>query len=419
MQREQFDSHQIWAATRTALDRAREIEPLDDVESKELERIQFIMDYVMSHQDMGTVYAAFFTQQMLDTPLPYVTQVNEMLAYRHATAGHRAQTTQAVPQAEAMLFYMASWPRRYAKGGQVNQMSTLFENLLERQAEELEARKSKQAEVIRHLNKLQEAGDERADEVRSALSDLETVGRKVSIQIEAASGRIDEVVQNGLTTIDGLKQKNSEMFQDWVEGIDAEWRDDYKKYFDAIAAKRKRADEELESLKATVAEHEKLTSLSAADTLAQHFMKQAASSSWISLGLFVLGFLFLIAAAVPFGILLTEAGDLSDTSWPGIVLRLSFGVLAGSAATVAIRLGGRFSNEATASKRMEMELRTFGPFLATVAEQKDVDTARLELIDRAFGKSYVTQLSNKADEDTVPVSGLTQIIEAIGRLTPK
>lgn len=417
MQRLEFDSHPVWVTASAILERVEGIEPADADETTELERIAFLVTYLLEHKDMAAQYGAFFTKPMLDAPVANLNQANSYLSSRESTPANRAQTKQAIPQVEAILTHMAPWPRRYGRGAQVSQMTTLFEDLLARQGTHLREQEERQIEVIGHLEALDTAGEERHQAVLKSLETVEASGQKVSDQIDAASGRIDEVVQTGLKTIDGLKEKNNESYSKWLEGIDGAWRDDYKRYFESVQAHQKDADEALASLKKTVQEHQNLTTLSAADTLAKHFASQSTSSHKASVLLFVLGFLFLVAAAAPFVPLLFDQGDTA--SWPSIVLRLSFGVLAGSAATVAFRLGGRFSNEATSSQRMEMELPTFGPFLATVTGQDNVDAARLELVDRAFGKSYIAHLGQSQDEDSVPVAGLTDIINAIARVANK
>ena len=64
---------------------------------------------------------------------------------------------------------------------------------------------------------------------------------------------------------------------------------------------------------------------------------------------------------------------------------------------------------------MGLELQTFDPFLANVSEAAMVDTARLELVDRAFGKSYVPTESSK-EEDVIAVSTMSQILGAITKV---
>ncbi|MGV0110536.1 hypothetical protein [Arthrobacter sp. CP30] len=418
MKRSEFDSHPLWKMVEDALDQVESIEPVDGDEAVELERIQFLLDYVLSHREMGTAYAAFFTGPMLDSLVSHVQQVSSYMANRVSTTQYRAHTTSAIPYAESLLVDMAPWPRRYAKGAAVTQMNTLFEDLLEMQAKHLKQQEVRQANVLQRFDSIEDSMLEKQNATQVSLGRVEASAMKVSDQIVAASTRIDQVVQTGLETIDGMKAQNSDAFKEWRVQTDNQWKADYNRIEKDLVLRNAQADDALLKLQGTISDYEKLSSLGAADVLAKHFATASRNARLSSSGLFVLGFIFLIAAAIPFIPLILTAVD-SPPSWESIGVRASFGVLAGSAAAVAIRLGSRFSNEATAGKRMEMELRTFGPFLATNADQENVDSARLELVDRAFGKSYIAHLGAKPDEDTVPVSGLTDIINAISRVTGK
>ncbi len=64
---------------------------------------------------------------------------------------------------------------------------------------------------------------------------------------------------------------------------------------------------------------------------------------------------------------------------------------------------------------MDLELRSFGPFLANVTEKDNVDAARIELLDRAFGKAYGAPDADDKEE-VVQVSTIMQIINAASKL---
>ncbi|MHA7220009.1 hypothetical protein ACX80L_14120 [Arthrobacter sp. MDT1-48-3] len=415
MKRSEFDSHPIWNQATTLLGQADALKAVDADEQGQLDRIHLIIDYVLTHRDMASTYAAFFTGSMLDPAAAHIQQATSYIASRASSPQNRAQTTSAVTYVEAVLIDMAPWPRRYAKGGVVTQLNTLFEDLLERQNEHLVKQEQRQIEVLSHLDAIADEARQLSLQTEATLHEVAASGQKVATQIDAAAVRIDEVVQTGIKTIDGLKDKNTTSFSEWKQSADDELKAVFEEMNKDIDAGQKEVTAKLEHLRKTAKDYDSLTTADAAGVLAQHFATESRTTRTTSLTLLIAGFVFLIAAAAPFVPLLFE-NDETPPTWQSIVLRLSFGALAASAATVAIRLGSRFSAEATASKRMEMELRTFGPFLAANTDQENVDAARLELIDRAFGKSYIAHLGGRPDEDTVPVSGLTDIINAIGRV---
>jgi hypothetical protein len=89
-------------------------------------------------------------------------------------------------------------------------------------------------------------------------------------------------------------------------------------------------------------------------------------------------------------------------------------VLLGSAAAVAVRVGGRFLAQASQTKQKELEFRAFEPFTANVGDREAVDTARLELVDRSFGRT-ASASSDDGKSDAVEVSTLARLLESLGK----
>ena len=83
-------------------------------------------------------------------------------------------------------------------------------------------------------------------------------------------------------------------------------------------------------------------------------------------------------------------------------------VLVGTA-TVAIRMGASLQRRSAEYKRLALELRTMGPFLAAVEDTESVDQARLDLVNRTFGQGYAPSKDERQD-DAVPVTVLQQLI---------
>jgi hypothetical protein len=170
----------------------------------------------------------------------------------------------------------------------------------------------------------------------------------------------------------------------------------------------------LKSLKEKETEYANISAAAGGAKLANEFNTEATSGQELGLRLYMIGFGVLVLAALPLVLWLfwPPISQQGDGIWPHFLIRISLGVLGASAATVLIRLGSRFVTGATASKRMALELQTFGPFLANVKDKETVDSARLELVDRAFGKSYAPGESDSKD-DAVPVSAFAHILDLV------
>jgi hypothetical protein len=170
----------------------------------------------------------------------------------------------------------------------------------------------------------------------------------------------------------------------------------------------------LERLRESEKDFETLSKAAATDKLAGHFAAEAKSGRRLAIILYVVGAVFIAAAASPLFLLLVPGnlGTDIETRWEQIVIRAGIGVAAASVATVAIRLGGRFLSSANVAKRMELDLKTFGPFLADV-NQIEADKARINLVERALGRPI--ESGQDLREDSVSVAGMTQLLEVAAK----
>ena len=68
---------------------------------------------------------------------------------------------------------------------------------------------------------------------------------------------------------------------------------------------------------------------------------------------------------------------------------------------------------------MELELRAIGPFLANVEKAGKVDDARIELVSKAFGKTYSDSNATARDkkDESIPVTTASQLIDLVERIS--
>lgn len=128
-----------------------------------------------------------------------------------------------------------------------------------------------------------------------------------------------------------------------------------------------------------------------------------------------IGILLLVGAATFLFFTILGVGPTDAVSWEWVSLKLGIAVTAIGASTIAIRLGGRFIHNSAINKRVELELRAIGPFLADVGDGTSaVGQAKLLFVQRAFGRTW--EGDEKHDEDEVSATAVTKIIEAAGNL---
>ncbi|MCY7413781.1 MAG: hypothetical protein LH471_12220 [Salinibacterium sp.] len=416
MLRSEFDQHPLWVTTQqiaatAALVRAEQ----EPAEVPKLETILFYVSHAESFQEIATTSSALFSGEMLEAVnVPFTAAANS-LQFRLANgAAQTAHLDVAAAQAEASLIPMGPWPRPYGKGGQVTQMNTLFEGLLESQRLSVEALRGAHTDLREEVTSFEAKAAERQLVLESSLARMQAEGESVTEMVTAEKARIDQVVANGLSAVGAIETANTERYKAWKAEQEAKFVADFAPLQVDIRARLAASEEVYEKLRSTNEQFENLSAIAAGETIANNFEKEASWGRTTGIAMYSVGGAFLLAAAVPLVWLLFEAGlDVNGTpQWGLITVRLAIGILAGSAATVIIRLGARLISNANASKRMELELRSIGPFLANVVEPTDVDKARIALVTRAFGQISGDTPGDGKDE-SVSVTSIAQILELV------
>ena len=428
MLRADFDNHPLWS-TLTNIDGqlGQIVGDHEPTELPDVERVRTQMAYVRSFDVVASTRAAFFHPQMLDNVYTVWNQVTNELSNRTANGVNYSNfTTQAAATAESALLQMAPWPRPYGKGGEVKQMNTLFEQLLEAQRVSIEALQEEHARLRKEIEQYATEVEDKRDEVVENLGSTETRLTELDSTIEDQKTELSQAVMAAEAAVAALSDVNAEAYKEWRVEREREFGSDFDPLREQISKKLESAKDEYLELLSAKEKYTKLVSAIAADEVAAQFETEAAWGRKIGNHFYLLGFGLLVLAAVPLVWLIFEGSKTSagTVDWTAIIVRLAIGILAGSAATVAIRLGGRLINNANAIKRMELELRAIGPFLANVADKPKVDDAFVDLVAKAFGNTYAETGSTggkDAQEDKTPVTTVAQVIDLIekaGKLSP-
>lgn len=419
MLRSEFDQHPLWTRAETIRSMADNVRSQGKPEELPLlERIEFYVGHVESFRSMPTTTMPFFTQQMLDNVLAALSDPENGLQNRLNMGSGSGYLEAAATTTENVLNVMGNWPRPPLRGGQVQATSTLFEDLLEVQRKSIAALIEQHDRFRGEINELDLRVEQRKDEALSQLDELRATALQIGQTVDEQKTRIDRVAEAGSASIDNLRTTNSEQYKAWIEEQQQRFTADFNPLRKAIDDDLRSANERLEALKNTEVQFANLASVAAGQTMANHFEKEAKFSRRAGFIAYGFGFVFLIGAAIPLIFLLFDPSlDRSGTiEWGRIIVRIALATVAGSAATVVIRLGGRLLGDAGRAKRMELELRAFDPFMSNVADRDAVDVARVELVDRTFGRA-----AGVIDEksEVLPVSTFTTILQAASRLVGK
>ncbi|WP_435746007.1 hypothetical protein [Microbacterium sp. PMB16] len=422
MLRSDFDSHALWGVLDRIDDQLTAI--VDEHQPAEMpfiERIKAQMAYVRSFDVVASTRAAFFHPQMLAPVQTVWESVENSLSTRVGSGIDYANyLQQAADQAEAGLLQMAAWPRPYGRGGEVNQMNTLFEQLLEAQRISIDALNTEHEKLRNEMTDYDARVESKRDAVSAELLEAQAKLESLQATIEEQKSELTVAVAEAESAVEALDEKNSAAYKEWRSAREAAFNEDFQPLRDSAAKRLDAAEAEYAELIGAKEKYTKLVSAIAADEVASQFESEADWGRRVGNRFYLLGFALLLVATVPL-ILLIFDGTKSDdgtVDWTAIITRAAIGILAGSAATVAIRLGSRLINNANAIKRMELELRAIGPFLANVSEKPKVDDAFIELVGKAFGNTYAETTSTggkDSTDDKTSVTTLAQLLELIDK----
>lgn len=319
---------------------------------------------------------------------------------------------QAIVYAQQATVQQGNWPHAYPSPAEERLEVAVVDALLERTRDVDDEVRSRLNALITDID----AADERLASVLNSITQAETNVRSLVQQatdaVTAEKTRIGSVIDDGKSTIAGFEKVLRARLEKWQTSLTDEFRGSTQTLRDDQTRLYQEAVGEYESLAHTINDYQALVQADSADRLARHYedaSRRASRSGW---ALTVSGLIVLLLAIVPLVLVLLQPlwqPGATEPSWQSLVARIGIGAILVGAATVAIRLGTGFQRTATDYKRLAMELRTMGPFLAAVADTESVDQARLDLVNRTFGQVYGTQRDEKLEE-AVPVSVLQQLL---------
>ncbi|GAA2748749.1 hypothetical protein [Amnibacterium kyonggiense] len=416
MLRSEFDQHPLWQ-------RINQIHSLvDDVRNQEqptdlpaIERIELYVRRVEGYRRIAGE-ATFFTNSMLESANSALADAVNGLTNRLTYGATGGYIEAAAIAAENVLNVLGPWPRPTPKAF-AESTSALFEELLETQRRNIDALTDRHAGLLAQVDEISAVAQARHDSEQSQLDVLVAEARDVAATVDNEKARIDKIAQSGSEMVESVRASSKEAYETWLKEQAARFKADFEPLSKEISQSLETARTKLEQLKQTEEQYANLAAVAAGQTLANHFQDEAKFNRWAGFIAYSLGFLFLVGAAVPLVYLLFDPSlDRSGTiEWGRIVVRAVLAVVAGSAATVVIRLGARLLGDAGQSKRMELELRAFDPFMSSMTDRDAVDAARVDLVDRTFGRSAGTTAAEEKGE-VLPVGTFTQIIAAVAKL---
>jgi hypothetical protein len=254
--------------------------------------------------------------------------------------------------------------------------------------------------TTRRLHSTEEKLAEAEASVEALRGELAAAQDATSAAIEQRQGEVEQrlteiegVAQAASQRVEQQAQEQAQAYQQEVARRDEDLEERWQGFEERT---RSRTDEFVADLSRITDEGKDMVGALGVASVANNFGKDAARESKAYWGLFGLTFVLSVGAVVCAALAATHAGD--DVKRLVTKLGLSL-VLGGVAAFTGHEAHDRRQNEKL-SRRTELELRTFGPFVEPLPEKEKV-RERIVMARRTFGQAQPRSRESEPDTDVI------------------
>jgi hypothetical protein len=253
MLRSEFDNYPLWNTIERIESAAQQIKEEGHApDVPPLETVLFYVRHVRSFRELATTSSALFSAAMLEPVARVMTSVENSLNFRMTNGTqYVSQLTDAAVTAETSLMHMGPWPRPYARGGQVTQISTLFEDLLELQRSSVAALEQSHINLQAEIVEWETAGAATVAKTSDSLEAFRAAGEAIAADITSEQVRIDNVVTEGLNRVSSIETENTDRYKAWIANREAEFLKEFLPLKEQIVEDLVTSRETLDRLKET------------------------------------------------------------------------------------------------------------------------------------------------------------------------
>jgi cell division septum initiation protein DivIVA len=404
MQKQEFDEHPLWNAIDQTLEALLETEDAaPPAEAPARERIRFVAVLARSYKEIDP---ALFSRTMIDA-------VHPLWAQAAAYIGQSHDIPSAVNQVEATLVSIGAWPQPVAKGGAAAKANRLFNEYVKEAERVLDAVKRSAEQDRTHSESERLRQDSIISQMQVNLDQLTAQLLAQTAKITADETRLDTALNRNNETFIAAQTTREEKYQEWLNTQEESFTETVQPYLNTLKDKEMEGTEHLQALEDLRDKTEKVAGDATGAMLARDYGSYSRRE-WISgVVSYVGGFSLLVATAAYLLRTLSGIGEDDNVSWQFVSLKLGATVTGAGAAAVAFGLGARFLHRANLNKRVELELRAIGPFLADVDDVDALKKAKTDFIDRSFGHAWEAQ--QKGGKDSINVSALESLLTVFAK----
>lgn len=399
MNRDQFNSHQLWDTLQEVEFKLSEIDALGDVDiSTSLNDLRELRAFNVSLRETDQLFLV--GAQLLDEALNAWKQVLTGLHnYIQNPQGHRQHLEYArTSYLEQVRNPLLLFPRP-EESGPKKAASTRAANAYIEQIEEARGLLFDQIHALREeRDELLKTHQASVAELTVSIESVRAETKDLSARIDGDENRISAALIESNEAFNKSQSDRQDRFSKWLEQQEESFLEEAQPQHENIMHASDRATEALKEVEALRTSVVDMSNLASGDILGDAYKKSAL---WDRVAGYLGYLLGMLAGAAGVWVVLNAFGSVqAGLSWPQVALKLGLTTGIGGIAAMAFRFGGQALTRATAFKRQELELRALTPFLQDVDGS---DEAKLTFVRQAFGQAWHTETrSDKSDDAETP-----------------
>ncbi len=396
-----FRDHAVWQQLGTLDVRLAETESWADQSDPNLVAIRWLASALHSHQDPA---------DSLPYPLSILDGLNNNLAGINTaltdanTSEHIANLGTVGSQIDSATQQVGVLPP-VTNRDPARQASRTFLEYRESVEGALTRLNSRASEIKRLLQQHAKEAKEQGTDADQRLTALKASVDQLQAKIAQDETRLDAALTNTNDSFNQAQTARDGTFSDWLEQRSSE----FETGLDDIKSRSQQRLTEIEELHAAV---EKVSGKAAAAILAKDYGTYSTREWWSGVVAYVLGFATLLGLGIYLIQTVSNVSKDEQVSWQYVALKLGLTATAIAVATVAFQFGGHALSRANSNKRVQLELGTIGSFLADVDDEAAVQKAKLDFVDRMFGRAW-DQKPSPVTDGTVNVSAFGKLVDVL------
>lgn len=404
MNRNELTASSLWervAACEEEVRAARGREDLTTESKALLDRIGAVVAHVKSTLESAQV--DLLSAAMVNATDQHLVNLQNYVA-NYTSSGQTTYLVSADQHCDEALRSISAWPEPISRSARLAAAQSKVNSLVESFNGESDAAFARAAQLREEVERL-------AVQRGQIEQELSTLGTQIAAQAamdqDAAASRSKQ--------FESSQALRSTEFEKLVADKAKEHNAALDKNQAELAKQLTVAHSLLEAMQERKAEVEKVAGATASGVLAGEFGRYARNTFALAMVAYALGVLLIVGAGIAIFAALEAMAPATAASWQWVAMKFGVTAAAAAAGSILISLGSRLLRDATANKRLELEIRAIGPFLADVDDLDSVRKTKLDFLSRSFGRESESDHHGPGN-DQVSVAAFGSIIGDVLKL---